>query len=676
MNSWGEISQPALGKLGYTSRKQQSLLGEKIISTLESRGHVVIEAATGTGKSLGILIPMLAKMSEDPEYRGVICTPTKALQDQYKTDMDSLQELYKCIKWADLKGKDNYLCINRLKDSKGKLEDFTYQKVSEMIPTLFCGERSEVEENLRFRLSDTEWWQMCGESKRCGEGRCKPETCFGVKAVTKAKSSQLIITNSAMLCVDSKIRNTRDSEEGLLGRLDTICVDEAHLLENDFISGYTEEISEYDLHDYIRKIRNGLSVVHTSPKSWEEQAEEFTDLVRLLKLFYMEREETPSGESVIHQNYLNGDEPKKLITALLDYEDKLDVLENTDSILKAVESKIRAGMEETDSSKATRTLQKALTACHSLSYLLLALQKAFTKDSGTFYLSGTPFNLVAAYYPSKGGMDSRIKFKITPLDISKELEVMWSGRACVLMSATLQDISTGSFQYIKQSLGFPIESEELVLGTVFDLFNQQVFYLTQGQEAGPVLDSPGAQFSYEEMRELLLASKGRSLVLFTSLRELKAVQEKLLLDPLPYPTYFQTNGENKEELTKHFRNEVDSVLFCSRTFFQGVSFAGETLSQVILVKTPLLSYNELTQNMEKWWRSRGFPQWYNSRSLFDLQQAVGRGVRTETDKVIISLLDHRLLNTRSRVHRMTQQLITSTGSGSMSSIEYVERFLG
>ena len=81
MNSWGEISQPALNKLGYTDRKQQALLGEKIISTLESRGHVVIEAATGTGKSLGILIPMLAKMSEDPEYRGVICTPTKALQD-------------------------------------------------------------------------------------------------------------------------------------------------------------------------------------------------------------------------------------------------------------------------------------------------------------------------------------------------------------------------------------------------------------------------------------------------------------------------------------------------------------------------------------------------------------------------------------------------------------------
>lgn len=679
MNNWYEVSKPVFDNLGYAPREQQTLLGQSIIDTINSTGHLICEAPTGTGKSLSALIPLLNKMHEDSEYRALIVTPTKNLQQQY---VDDLTSLHTDITFWSLMGKENYICHSQFRVNKSKIDEFVFNEISQMIPTLKEGSRAEVESNLNMRLSDEEWKYMSGQSQRCSDASCAPENCFGTRAVRKAREAQLLVTNSAMFRVDSEMRS-EDPEEGYLGSRDCIVVDEAHLLEQSYIDGASTVLSEWEINDHINRINKGLltsgHVQMLPPKATDtakNSLDEFQDFLYKVRDFYLERESSSRGECVIKENYIGRDSSIELQTKLLDYEDNINILEDIIPILGVVDKHLEDGLEaakEAHAKGVAKTIRKGATSVTNIKSLAYTLKKAFKSKNGTFVDFDIPKNVVFRYYPSRKDNSTKMSFAIVPLDISPQLAPIWDNRATVLMSATLRDISTDDFSYVKTSLGYPSNCTELVLQSVFDLSQQQVFYLTDGSESK--VDLPGAQFSYEEMRSLIEASKGRTLVLFTAMKELEYVRDRLVIDPLPYPMYFQTNGENKDYLTQKFKEEEDSVLFGSRSFFQGVNFPGATLSQVILCKFPLLGYNDLTMNQERWWKGRGFHKWYNSQSMFSFQQAVGRGIRTESDRVIISILDQRITSPHSRVCQMTKKAIEHMGSGAMTDKNYVEMFL-
>ena len=679
MKNWLEISQSFFDTLGYSPRDQQSLLGQSIIDTIESNGHLIAEAPTGVGKSLSALIPLLTKMTEDSEYRALIITPTKNLQKQYIEDIESLKTK---ISYSSLMGKENYICHAQFRSNKSKIDDYVFERISKMIPKLKEGSRAEIEENLNMRLSDNEWKLMSGQSQRCSDSSCAPENCFGTKAVRVARESQLVITNSAMFRVDVDMR-LDDPEEGYLGKRDCIICDEAHLLEQDYISGSSTDLSEWEINDNINRINKGIqsaanvfSMSPTVTTTTEESLVDFQSLLYKIKDFYLERESGSRGECVIKENFIPTNSPIDLQNKMLDYEEHLFILDDIIPALQTIDRNLDDGLQAAIDSHAkgvAKTIRKGKTSVHTMKSLAHTLKKAFSSKNGTFVDFDVPKNVVFRFYPSTKDRSIKSVFSIVPLDISSQLAPIWDNRATVLMSATLRDIATDDFSYVKTSLGYPEYSQELVLQSVFDLSQQQVFYLTDASETK--VDLPGAQFSYEELRSLLEASKGRSLVLFTAMKELEYVRDKLIIDPLPYPMYFQTNGENKDYLTQKFKDEEDSILFASRSYFQGVNFPGPTLSQVILCKFPLLGYNDLTMNQERWWKGRGFPKWYNSQSMFSFQQAVGRGIRSSSDKVIVSILDQRITSPHSRVCQMTKKAIEYMGSGAMTDKNYVEMFL-
>jgi ATP-dependent DNA helicase DinG len=205
----------------------------------------------------------------------------------------------------------------------------------------------------------------------------------------------------------------------------------------------------------------------------------------------------------------------------------------------------------------------------------------------------------------------------------------------------LSDSFAGDFRYTLKSLGLE-DSEALVFVTVnspFDMAKQQLVYLTP--EKDTQVDVPGAQYSFQELKRVLEASDGRSLVLFTARTELEHAADEFQRSDFPHSVLVQERVSNKQLLVDEFKRDTSSVLLATKSFFTGVDFPGETCSVVVLAKYPLPQYNVLCRAQVAWWRSRGFPNWYEREATLVARQAVGRLIRTESDHGVVALLDQR-----------------------------------
>lgn len=681
--NWKEISEPILSKLGYSSRSQQSLMGDGIVNAINNHTNLIVEAPTGTGKSLAILIPIISKVKEtDGEYRAVITTATKSLQDQYVGDLHRLQKNNN-FTYASLKGKENYLCFNRANEAARRNVDirFDVELIKTVASRIVTGERSEIEGILRQRLSNETWNAISGKSIECAENHCKEKDCYGARALLVAKGSNIIITNNAMLRVDAE-RRLFDSQEGYLGPIDLVAVDEAHELESSLISGWTTSISEWELGQYLKNITTGISVAINkdfaninTDEMWQETKNDLESWIYYFKEYHKEKygDYYLSTDHMMKMQYIPESSSESLIDSLLYLEENLGVLNDTIEFLEILGGMFELTLDylEKEKVRGKKEINKALTGIKTLTDVITPMYEALKSEDGVVTVNNIPMCVMAHPYLTKKG-ELKVRFDSIPIDISSKAKAIWQDRVSILMSATLRDLYTMDFSYIKTALNFP-EASELVLTSVFDLQNNQMIYTTPGVDM--VSDIKGAQFSLDEMLKLIIAAKGRTLVLFTAKSELNAVKNYLEDHPLSYPSYFQTDDADRLAITNNFRLETNSVLFATKSFFQGVDFKGETLSQVILAKFPLLQYNDFCKNQEIWWRKRGFPRWYDSKSMEVFQQAVGRVLRQETDRGIISILDQRVLQNRSRVSRLTKTLINNLGSPWTQEIETVEDFL-
>src|SRR5690606_32002550 len=153
------------------------------------------EAPTGTGKSLGALIPVISAIKSKKIERAVVSTATKSLQDQYMGDLDTLLKVYKDFTYRSLKGRDNYLCFNALKqNSRGnKKMDGILRKLENSTGALGDGERGDVERVLRRELDDYEWSFMAGSSRRCGDNKCVRDECYSARARELAMGANIVI---------------------------------------------------------------------------------------------------------------------------------------------------------------------------------------------------------------------------------------------------------------------------------------------------------------------------------------------------------------------------------------------------------------------------------------------------------------------------------------------------
>lgn len=687
--TWDQVFQPVRNARGLAVRTQQKTMGQAIIDGITNRTNVIVEAPTGTGKSLCALLPsidyVLDKRTTGVEGRVVVSTATRNLQDQYINDLKSLVKIYDGkFTFCSLKGRDNYLCLDRFKNTSIGNADLKSIRATleRKLGTLTTGERGDVERILGREISNFEWSFLSGSSKYCADNKCKAEDgCFSTKARNIALASNIVITNNAILRVDADTYDGAFSDN-FLGPFDILIVDEAHELESSLISGWTEDLNEREIVEMFSDISTAVDragLISNSGKLGYVAERCLTDVLDFIKAsieFFGALNENVTWDKVtdvVSVKYVMNNAPKHLVRAMHDYEtDRLsyaiDALPDISLYLEDVLGVLDQG---------NRKISKGLTASYKMYSLLLKMKKALESRNGTFIHNDVPYSVVLNGFFRRNG-DRSINFALMPIDISSFASKIWQGRICILMSATLRDLEDNSFRYLRTSLGFPDGAYELTLDTVFNLKHHQLTYITQGPTVYTDHVSefvPGAQFFMDELVDLIHAAKGRTLVLFTAKRELEFTYDFLKDAGLPYPIYAQTDGVNKDKLGESFKNNENSILLATKSFFQGFDAPGSTLSLVVLVKYPLLQYNSFCKNQIDWWRSRGFPNWYSSRSMEIFHQAAGRVIRNEKDYGVVALLDQRAIVPNSNVYHTASKAVSALQSPVIRNTHEIKRFL-
>ena len=694
MKTWNEQFKPLKDSLGLSVRKEQQRLADVVIDSMNQpvgTSHVCAEAGTGTGKSFAYLIPLIHKVS-GTDFRGVVSTETLTLQDQvaYK-DLPLLQKIYGNFTFMSLKGRSNYLCLVRANiEARDNTDILGYLNLIEAKMGQFTeGTQDELTRVLGEKIPDDVWKGMCGESDFCADCAADSGECFGSMARAKAPTHDIVVTNHALLQADGA------SDSAILGEHQYLIIDEAHTLEDVFISSLQEDITSWELYKHKKSIETGcLSAGHILQETGLTRSGEYLSramdkVVESIITFYSLTDDGPwdRSEGILRERTVMAPPGSLVYEAMTAVEEEMPLeLESMQGIIEKLVKRITEARdilkESPGKKKGVRDLTKALTSLRVLNKVAKMIKESiFTRDGIVKYF-GVPYVVEYSGRYDEKNNKNRLNLSFVPIDVSTEMsETLWrydntTGTALktsIILSATLTDITDGSFRYAKTSIGFPSAGvTELTVRSPFDYDEQQLVYTTPGtHEIVPV---ERAQYSLDEAVDLIRAAKGRSLLLFTAKAELEYAAEEIRKLNLPYMIYVQGEGMSKNELAEEFMRDQSSVLLATKSFFTGVNFSGEACSMVILCKFPLKRYTGVCQAQMAWWRGRGFPDWYEMQALTVFRQAVGRLIRSETDRGVVAIIDKRVSSPRERVHKTASMGISTLGSIVTNSMSDIEEF--
>jgi ATP-dependent DNA helicase DinG len=597
---FGPSGRLAAALPGFESRAGQAALAEAVAEALTGEEHLLAEAGTGTGKSLGYLVPALLSGK-----RVVVATATKALQEQLLTkDVPAAAAaLGREVRVAVLKGRQNYLCrkslggIDRLGGLFRTAEDASdYERLSPWIESTETGDRAE----LSFEPSASLWAELSVGADRCAGRRCPlVGSCYAEAARERAGGAELVIANHALYFADLALR-ARNDGAGVLPDHDAVIFDEAHRLEEAAAAWFGGRVS-------LARLRQ---------------------LERDVERYCREQEHRPPAGALAELDRAGGE----LIAAFdpgsgrrrLTVAD-VEELEERGSTLGAALGRLAAelqGAGEDADALARRALAAAgdVEACLAL-------------DDPDQVSWAEPGALAWA-----------------PVDVSQILrEALWEqGPTAVLVSATLET------RFLRGRLGLD-DVRELVLPSPFDFREQTLLYVPTHMPE-PRADGYYARLA-EEVVALCNLSRGRALVLTCSYRALDELVDRVR-GRLSYPVLVQGEAP-RERLLEHFREDVDSVLFATATFWQGVDVQGESLSLLVVDKLPFSAPGDplVEARCERIVREGG--DWFSDYALpsavLQLRQGFGRLIRGHGDEGVVAILDPRL-RTRAYGRRFLEAL--------------------
>jgi ATP-dependent DNA helicase DinG len=693
---WAEQFQPVISAGVASGRKlverpQQAELGQAMIDAFENKTPLIAEAPTGTGKSFAALVPMihavLKAKAAGEEKRGVISTETLSLQDQVsRKDLPFLATLYPGFTFRLLKGRSNYVCFEAA--DSGTLGNQPMRRLYDELvrhkPQLGDGEKTDVERVLKRELTEHEWGFLSSSMAYCGESTtCDGEKCYSTRARALAANADIVVINHALLHAHV------ESGFALLGQVDYLVVDEAHTLETVFIDSWTDSISPWELGSMHGKVSTALdksrramdlnpALVYSTERAMEAIQDTLDAVLMYYSLYYSDQDWRDLSEA-LSEKTVHGTGNTRLVRAMEIIEEKVPgELEKTEATLERAQKHLERTLEtmRDQEMKGIRDISKGITAAKSLRRFCSLVREAIKTKDGVVVEYGVPYGVIVDGFERRSG-EPGVRLRTVPLDVSSRLDELWGKSTPVLLSATLSDLTEGSFRYLKASLGFPPATELRTLSP-FDYDVQQLAYITRGQL--PRVDTVhGAKYSFDELVHLLEASKGRALVLFTARSELDDAAARLLqlraAGDFDHPVLVQTRDANKRELARRFHEENSSVLLGLKSFFTGVDFPGDTCSLVVLCKFPLPRFDITCRQKVAWWQRRNFPRWYEREALTVFQQAAGRLIRSGEDRGVVAILDQRVTDRSERVFQTASIGVQALGSKIVRSPDDVRQFL-
>lgn len=697
MTTWDEIFAPVQAQ-GREIREGQAQLGQAIIDVIENGGTLLGEASTGTGKSFATLIPMIHAILESAKknkfYKCVVSTETITLQSQIcDKDLPFLSTLYPGFTFRKLLGRSNYLCLNfATLSARGNMEtNLMVEKLKARQSNLGDGEKRDVERVLGIdELTPRQWEYLSGSSKFCADNQCDNEHCYSTLAREKAFTANLVVVNHAILATDVEMKASSGGglfSDGMLGQIDVLAVDEGHQLEPVLVSQWTKEISDWELQEMGTAVQTGIDAGRNVRSNQNigfivnNGLEDLQDVLSNIQRFYLlltERagEKWKGSSTALSMKFLSGSVEPHVMASMTEYEEESPArLHRAEQALEEAVKYLTGVVKDAQEQqlKGQRKLNKGLRAAKDLLEILRIIVKGMETKDGIVSQYGTYGCMVDGWERRDGKPGMTIR--MVPLDISAKAKNIWAGiKTSILISATLTDLTDGSFRYARQCIAFP-DGREIKVETPFSMATQQLVYISPADRE--LVD--GARYSFGELVDIINASRGRALILFTSRAELDWAARELLqlraLGHFDYPVFVQEKDSNKSKLMENFKSNVHSVLLATRSFFTGIDVQGESLSLVVLVKFPLPRYSVECRQQISHWRSRGFPSWYEREALTVFQQAAGRLIRSSTCKGVVAVLDHRAMDTTNGVYKTASLGVNALGSPVTQDLSTVQNFL-
>ena len=586
---------------GFEYRPGQLEMADAIESAAEHGQHLIVEAGTGTGKTLAYLVPLIRS-----GQRVVISTGTKNLQEQlYYKDIPFIRKLFPNLRATLMKGRQNYLCRQKLYDIErqpvlnGLEEVDLYHQLREWESQTETGDRTEVA-----GLPDTSelWARVDARRETCTGQKCPQfERCFITWMHQRAAESDLIIVNHHLFFADLALKQS--DYASLLPDYTAVVFDEAHEIEDVATQYFGTKVSNYQMEELARDTEATLKVQAIESG---EVLIAVRELRRRSELFF---ELFPAGDG--RTNFDNR-------------ESFLDVRRGTYSAL--VNSLGRLESE----------LLKVKDRPEEINNL--ARRSAEIRQALELIMESRDRSLV--YWWERRGRG--VFIEASPIDVSPILRERLFGqvRTVILTSATLA--VGGNFDFLKRRLGVETAREK-ILESHFDFGRQAILY-TPLHLPDP-RDAEFASRAAAEVVSLLKVTEGRAFVLFTSYQQMRAVYE-LVRRRLRYPLMMQGSAPRTALLDK-FRTTPHAVLFATSSFWQGVDVQGQQLSAVIVDRLPFAVPSDpvvaarIRQINEE--GGNAFVEYQIPEAVIALKQGFGRLIRSETDRGVLGILDHRIV---------------------------------
>ncbi len=621
-----ELLSTAVAALGGSERPGQVQMADAVATAMDTHEHLLVQAGTGTGKSLAYLVPSLLH-----EKRVVVATATLALQNQLvERDLPRLVEALDATpdldpSFAVLKGRSNYACLHRIRegvpDDQGVLVEAPQGSMAEKVLELRAWAEGEAggagtgERDAAPRHTDREWRQVSVNHRDClGATKCPfGAECFAELAREKAQRSHLVVTNHSLLAIDA-IQGVP-----MIPEYDVVVIDEAHELTARVTQAATDELWVAEVERAARRSQRHVT---------GDEADDLTDAADALRDAMAETR------------------PGRFETTPTQLADALVLVRDAARACFSAYPKAEPGSEgEGDAGRAQArgSVQEVFATTERM---------AAAADSDVLWLT-------------EGTERMPPRLCVAPLEVWGPMrEKLLSDKTVVLTSATL--MLGGDFASLATSVGLR-PSERVVdgepaggslgedalpwvgldVGSPFDYGQQAILYLARH------LPPPGrdglVEAQLDEIAELVDAAQGRTLGLFSSRRAAETAAEAVR-ERLPHLTTLAQGDAQLPELAKQFLEDPHTCLFGTLSLWQGLDVPGETCQLVLIDRIPFPRPDDPLMSARQKAADRaggnGFMQVAATHAALLLAQGTGRLIRSTTDRGVVAILDPRLATAR------------------------------